>query len=155
MRSLAPLDFLALEPLLVARLREQMPAHVHVLARRELSEIVEPSQPTPAVHVLYRGYRPSRARTGMYEELDLLWLTVVSVLNATDVTAGAGARADAGALLGAVVQSLGPWVPPLAGYESMALDDAPMAGYRAGHAYFPLGWRVPVRMRVAPNSRSM
>lgn len=148
----APPDFMAMEPLLIEQLRLTLPQHVHVLARKELAEITEATQPTPAVHVLYRGYRPRESQAAMYEELDLLWLTVVAVQNASTLATGEGVRTDAGPLMGGVVQALGPWVPDLPGYKSLHLDAAPPVGYRAGFGYFPIGWRVHVQMRVAPNS---
>lgn len=146
-------DFLALEAPLIARLREHLPGSVHVLGRHDLGAITEGAQPTPAVHVLYRGYRPRQSDTAMIEEFDLLWLTVVAVRNAATLDSGAAARADAGPLMSAVIEVLGPWVPPLPGYQSMHLADAPDVGYQAGFGYFPLGWRVAVRQRVAPNKR--
>lgn len=145
---------MALEPLLVDRLRQALPDSVHVLATRELADLVEGTQPTPAVHVLYRGYRPVREKTAGYEEIELIWWTVVAVRNAATVTTGESARIEAGPIMGAVVRTLGPWVPELPGYGSLCLDAAPLSGYRAGFGYFPIGWRVHARMRVAPNRRS-
>lgn len=143
-------DFLELEAPLIARLRAVLPPDVHVLGVRDLATVAEGSQPTPAVHVLYQGYRPQKQAASMYEELELRWLTVVAVHNAGDPVSGTGARLDAGPLMGAVIDALAPWVPPLDGYQSMHLTDAPMTGYRAGYGYFPLGWRVGVKRRVAP-----
>lgn len=148
MSAAAPIDFLALEPLIVARLRAALPAHVHVLAARDLAGLTEGTQPTPAVHVLYRGYRPGRATAAMWEELDQIWLTVVAVRNASTLGTAEALRADAGPLMGAVIGALGAWVPELPGCKSLHLDAAPEAGFRAGFGYFPIGWRVGMRVRA-------
>ena len=48
--------FTDIEQALVERLKAEMP-NVHVLTATELSEVDEARQPTPAVHVIYNGYR--------------------------------------------------------------------------------------------------
>jgi len=148
MSATSPVDFLALEPLLVARLREALPAPVHVLAARDLAGLTEGTQPTPAVHVLYRSYRPGRATAAMWEELEQYWLTVIAVRNASTLGTAEALRADAGPLMGAVIAALGAWVPALPGCKSLHLDAAPEAGFRAGFGYFPIGWRVGMRVRA-------
>ncbi|MEZ7896019.1 MAG: hypothetical protein QMB75_09065 [Thauera sp.] len=144
-----PIDFMALEPLLLDRLRAALPAHVHVLAARDLAGLTEGTQLTPAVHVLYRDYRPGRAPASGWEELDQLWLTVIAVRNVSTLSTNEAVRADAGPLMGAVIGALGGWRPDLRGYKPLSLDGAPAAGYRAGFGYFPLGWRAPMRVRAA------
>jgi len=148
-------DFLALEPLLVARLRAALPASVAVLTAADLGAVAEGTQPTPAVHVLYRGYAPARAgeTAAMWEALDQYWLTVVAVRNASSVVTGDAARADAGPLMAAVIAALGGYVPDLYGFKSLRLAEAPEAGYRAGFGYFPLGWRVATKVRI--NARAI
>lgn len=148
--SADPLDFLALEPLLMDHLRAALPPQVHVLAVADLADVSWKMQPTPAVHVLYRGHRPTREKTGMFEEIDQVWWTVVVVHNARGLRDGRAARQTAGPLLGQLVQALGPWVPPLSGYGSFALAEAPAAQYEDGFGFFPLAWRVHARLRVAP-----
>ncbi|MCK9988677.1 MAG: hypothetical protein AzoDbin1_05149 [Azoarcus sp.] len=147
----APVDFLALEPLLVARLRAALPPEVSVLTATDLATVAEGTQPVPAVHVLYRGYVPARPgeAAATWESLDQYWLTVVAVSNASNVIAGDAARAAAGPLMGAVIAALGGYVPDLPGFKSLRLTDAPEAGYRSGFGYFPLGWRVATKVRVA------
>lgn len=146
-------NFLALEPILVARLREFLPSTVHVLAAKDLVGISEAVQPTPAVHVLYRGYRRGEPKPALRVELAQIWWTVIAVRNVRDVGAGTDVRAEAGPLITATIAALDRYQPG-AGFESLHLDNAPDAGYRAGHGYFPLGWRVDLKVRTRPGSRS-
>lgn len=144
-------DLLALEVPLIERLHAALPDDVHVLAARDLASITEGTQPTPAVHVLYQGYRPLKQVSAAYEDIEQYWRTVVTVRNAADLIGGQGLRLGAGRLMRQVIDALGPWVPPLPGYKSLHLHAAPDARHRAGFGYFPLGWRVEMRVRVAPN----
>jgi len=148
-----PIDFMALEPLILDRLRATLPAYVHVLGARDLAGLTEGTQPTPAVHVLYRTYRPVRAAAAMWEELDQYWLTVLAVRNVGTLQTGEAMRAEVGPLMGAVIGALGAWVPDLPGYKSLHLEAAPEAGYRTGFAYFPIGWRVGMRVRAASRAK--
>ena len=52
-----PANFLGAEPLIIERLKAMLPVHVHVLSTPELADVAADQQPTPAVHVVYGGYR--------------------------------------------------------------------------------------------------
>lgn len=141
MSFLTPTNLLFLEPLLKATLRAALDARVHVLSAAELSGVAEAAQPTPAVHVLYRGFRV-RASGISTMEIEQSWLTVVAVRNARDPITAEGARIDAGplamdvigALLGREYDDCGPLAP----------FDPPAPGFSAGHLYLPLGWKAPI-----------
>ncbi len=148
MATPTPVDFMALEQLIVARLRDALPAHVHVLAAADLADLTVGTQPTPAVHVLYRTYRPTKDGPAMWEEFDQYWLTVVTVRNASTLNTAEAVRADAGPLMGAVIAAMGAWVPDLPGCKSLQLAAAPNAGFHAGFGYFPIGWRVGMKLRT-------
>ena len=139
-------DFLAPEPHLVARLREALAdcrPMVHVLTGADLASVVEAKQHTPAVHVLWRGFRVLETRLdGGAAKLDHTWAVVCAVRNVRTLTSGADARAEAGELAARAGAALMGWRPPnVAG--PLRLADAPAAGYSpAGFFYLPLAFRV-------------
>jgi len=104
--SLRPDNFLALEPLIVARLKSALPADVHVLSAADLAGIAESAQPTPAVHVLYRGYRVRDADVPAFAAIEQTWLTVIAARNLTDLASGSDARQAAGPLAADVIDAL-------------------------------------------------
>lgn len=153
MNANVPEHFLALEQILVERLRAALPPHVYVLSAADLAAVSEATQSTPAVHVLYRGYRRGEPKPAMRVEVVQDWLTVVAVRNVRNVASGTQVRDAAGPLLTQVVDALDRYQPG-AGFGSLTLADAPAAGYSAGHGYFPLGWRVSVKLTARPGPRS-
>ena len=76
-------NFMALEPRLVELVRqavEGMSPAVHVLTTAELADVKESAQRTPAVHVIYGGYRIAED-IGTAWELDHTWYVVAAVSN--------------------------------------------------------------------------
>lgn len=136
------MSFLALESALVERLKARLPAGVHVLTAADLEGVTAGVQPTPAVHVVYRGYRVKQgADDGTYARIEQTWFAVVAVRNVQDVRSGLGARDVAGPLMSAVCQALMGWCPD---QEPMRLTTAPLPGFNGGHLYAPLAFLVDV-----------
>lgn len=72
--------FLALEPVLVARLAATVTApSLKILAAAQLAGVAENAQPAPALHVVYDGFSV-RDDKGLIEIVER-WLTVVAVRN--------------------------------------------------------------------------
>lgn len=138
-------DFLAIEPHLVARLKEALagasPA-IHVLTAAELADVAEAKQFTPAVHVIYGRFEPLETRSdGAIAKLRHTWLIVTAVKSAADTRHGAAARADASALMAKAGAALMGFRPPnTAG--PLLLTRAPQPLYRAGFQYLPLAFTV-------------
>lgn len=149
--SLRPDNFLALEPLIVARLKSVLPADVHVLSAADLAGVAESAQPTPAVHVLYRGYRVRDADVPAFASIEQTWLTVIAARNLTDLASGSDARQAAGPLAADVIDALYQHrFSELSGARPLRITQAPEAGYRAGYFYLPLGWICPITFKPAP-----
>ena len=140
-----PNNFLEPEPHIVARLKEafagRTPA-VHVLTASDLAGIKEELQPTPAVHVIWNGFRLLESRAdGKASRLDHTWLVVSAVRNVRTLKSGEAARSDAGELAACAGAALMGFRPPnVAG--PMRLAPAPGAGHRAGFMYLPLAFLV-------------
>jgi len=132
------MSFLSLEPALVERLKARLPDGVHVLTRADLAGVTEGSQPTPAVHVIYGGYRV--AENGPMTLIEESWMTVVAVRNVRNVASGAGARDEVSTLLNDILDALDG--QRLAnGFRALRLaSPSARPGYTGGYAYFPLFW---------------
>lgn len=133
-------SLLILEPELLARLKEQLatlPTKVHVLTAADLADVAEERQLTPAVHLIYQGYRVLQNRSDKrLARIEQTWLAVVAVRNVRTVKTGADARADAGVLASAVLMGLLGWQAPSAA-AAMELANAPAARFSGGHQYLP------------------
>ena len=140
-----PNNFLEPEPHIVARLKEalagQQPA-VHVLTAADLSGLKEDSQPVPAVHVVWNGFRVLESRAdGAASRLDHTWLIVAAVRNVRTLKSGQAARQQAGELAARAGAALMGWRPPnVAG--PLRLAPSPAAGYSSGYLYLPLAFLV-------------
>lgn len=137
-----PNNFLEPEPHIVARIKSLLP-DVHVLTGADLAATKEESQPVPAVHVIWNGFRVLETRIdGRVSRLDHEWLIVSAVRNVRGLKSGADARVEAGELsarAGAAVMGFRP--PNVAG--SMRLAPSPGSGYsQAGYLYLPLAFLV-------------
>ena len=126
-----PNNFLEPEAHIVARLKEALtgvkPA-VHVLTAADLAKVKEENQPTPAVHVVWNGFRVLEARgDGAQARLDHTWLIVSTVKNVRTLKSGEAARSEAGELVAIAGAALMGFRPPnVAG--PMRLAPAPGAG---------------------------
>lgn len=145
-----PVSFLSIEPAIVQRLKDRLPAGVHVLTGADLDGVSEGAQPTPAVHVVYQGYRVVETRPdGRAARIEQDWLAVAAVRNVRDARTGAAARADAGAMAEAVISAMMGW-QPTGTCSPFRLAQAPRAGYRAGHFYLPMTFTTETTIKGSP-----
>lgn len=139
--------FLRLEPLLMGHLKSRLPAHVQVLTATDLAGVEERAQVTPALHLVYRGHRPTQELgQGKIQEIEQTWWTVVAVRSVRDIQGGSGSREQAGPIIDALVQALAGW-RPAPDLASLKLAASPAPGYRAGFGYYPLAWTTRLHMR--------
>ncbi|WP_276681192.1 Gp37 family protein [Thalassolituus oleivorans] len=141
--------FTDIEQALVERLKAEMP-NVHVLTATELSEVDEARQPTPAVHVIYNGYRtlPNARTDGKATQVSQTWLTVIAVRNVRKRGTGEAAREDAVALCEQVAGSLMGFRPQSAA-GPLTLTNAPRSGASNGFTYVPLAFAVDTVLKAA------
>lgn len=142
-------DFLAAGPVLVDRLKAELPPTVFVLSAKDLAGVKEAAQQAPAVHVIYTTFAPKQGAGGAWSGVEQTWLTVVVVRNVSSLAGAEAPMAEAGPLMAGVVGALSMWVPPgHADFQGLHLKPSPPVGYtRAGFAYFPIAWGLDLRIR--------
>jgi len=138
-----PDNFLALEPLLVARLAEQladMNPKVHVLTAVDLAAVTEATQVTPAIHVIYNGHRVTESdSTGRKVRVEQTWLAVVATRNMRQLANGEAARGDAGRIAARACLELMGFKPAMLS-KPLRLVSGPNGGFSAGFQYLPLAF---------------
>lgn len=142
-------NFLALEPYLVARLVDQLASlspKVHVMTAASLAGVTEDKQTTPAVQVVYQGYKILEARSdGTLVRVEQTWLAVVAIKNMKNLRSGAAAREDVGLIAVQVARALMGFKPPVC-LKPLQLVDGPSGGFSAGHQYLPLAFQAELRL---------
>ena len=141
-------NWLALEPhllALIAQAVQGMSPAVHVLTSADLADVKESAQKTPAVHLIYGGYRIAED-LGTAWRLAHKWYAVVVVRNVAGARSGQAARQDAGPMVARVVGALvGASVPGAT--RPLTLVSPPPATYRAGHQYIPSAFEAETIFR--------
>lgn len=131
-------NFMALEPRLVQILSDAvagMSPAVHVLTAADLANVKESAQPSPAVHLIYGGYKVEEDLATAWR-LQHTWHAVVVVRHVGAQRTGSAARALAGPLLATVIGALaGAAVPGAA--KPLALMTPLRPDFRAGVQYVP------------------
>lgn len=145
-------NFLALETLLIARLAAQLAdlmPKVKVMSSSDLAGISEDQQVTPAVQLVYRGYRVVETNhSNNSARIEQTWLAVVATRNAKSLRTGDAARAEAGVITRRVLHAL--MGHRLEGTSKpLRLADAPEAGYSAGYQYLPLAFVAELTVTTA------
>ncbi|MBX6761994.1 hypothetical protein ISE73_33745, partial [Pseudomonas aeruginosa] len=113
-----PFDYLFLEPLLIERIRSEVPGLAIVSGVPDLAALSEQDQPAPSVYVVYLG---DEIGTGAdhqggrraIQAIGQQWAVVLVVHYADSSNSGEGARREAGPLLGRLVKALTGWAPAI------------------------------------------
>lgn len=141
-QGIAAEDHLALEPLLIARLKAEVPGFRDVLCAADLASIQESSQSTPAAHVVLDsdGFPDTESGKKM-TRIEQVWVVMVTVRNVRDTLGGADTRKDAGPLIKAVHKALSGWHPSPEDKPLVRVKPPYKSGFNAGFGYFPMAFR--------------
>ncbi len=144
-------NLMMLEAPLMERLADQLAdlsPKVHVLAAADLAGVTEATQVTPAVHVVYQGYRIVESRSdGSAARLEQTWLATVATKNMKNTRSGAAARADAGLIAARVAKAL-MGHRPLGTTKPLRLAEGPAAGFSNGYGYLPLAFVAELALQT-------
>lgn len=140
--------FMALEPRLVELIKRALegasPA-VHVLTAADLADVQEANQPTPAVHLVYGGYRIAQD-IGTAWRLEHTWYAVAAVRNVAQIRTGAAGRQDAGVIATAVALALADARVDGAA-ERLTLITPPAPSHSAPFTYLPTAFQAVTHFR--------
>lgn len=143
--TLSPID---VEAAIVARLAatvKEAGTVKYVYDTREYGAVVEESQLTPALAVIYNGYRAGTELTrGAVQQVEILFLVVAITRSAVGTLRATGAKSEASDVFNAAMQALTGWKPGK-GIKALQLEDAPGAGYSdAGFTYLPIAYSTSI-----------
>lgn len=130
-------DYLALEPLLVERIRAEVSGLKIVQGVADLASVSVKQQVTPAVYVIYLGDAVGQA-AGIAQPVDQIWAVVPTVYYADANNTGEGARRVAGPLIGRCLAALTNWKPRLDMKPLKRVQSNTPAEYEDNYGYFPL-----------------
>lgn len=141
-------NWMLLEPHLVDAVKVAvagMSPAVQVLTAAELADFAEAKQPTPAIHVVYQGYRVVED-IGVAWRLAHTWLAVAACRSAAQIRSGSKARQDAGALAARVAMRMaGAEIPGAT--TRLTLVSPPQVAYSAPYVYMPTAFQVETIFR--------
>ena len=136
-------NYLALEPLIAARLKERVPELRAVLGAPEYAAIEAVAPPTPCAFVVYVGDLIESQGSG--EVVAQRWGVVLAVSNVSDQASGEAKRAEAGRLLEPALKALTNWrASP--DFRPLRRVQAPPPTYTQAVGYFPLAFEAGLIM---------
>lgn len=111
-----PIDYLFLEDLFIARIKDTVPGLKTVDGLPDLQAVTDEADAAPAAYVIYLGdSTPSGpSNQGGEKKVQLVkqyWAVVLTVYTADPNGRGSAARKEAGPLLGKIINSLTGWEP--------------------------------------------
>lgn len=136
-------DWMALEPRLMELIKaavEGMSPKVHVMNAADLASVQESAQHTPAIHLIYGGYRVAEGQLNRWR-LVHTWLVVAADRNVAVIRSGQAARRSAGSLLALVTARLASAAVEGAS-TPLQLVTPPSARYQNGFQYIPSAFEV-------------
>lgn len=139
-------DYLFLEDLLVARVRETVVGLKAVFMASDLAALTGQAQITPAAHVIYVGdeidTRSSGQGTmGKLQAVTQLWAVVIAVYHADPANTGFGVRRQAGPLIAQLLRGLSGWTPKDT-VKQLTRAQPVNARYVNGYGYYPYVFRA-------------
>lgn len=133
-------NYFEAEESIIKRLRESVPELKDVLTPFSVGDMVESSQPSPSVHVIYAGDSvvANEAGKGTNRMIDQKWLIVLAVRTPkAQLQHTSEIRTLAGPLIPKVLGCLQGWAPTDWMRPLGRASGGPSAGYSSSFAYFP------------------
>lgn len=132
-------NYFGAEAEIVQRLRTSLPELKEVYTPFSLADMLESSQASPAVHVIYGGDRVvnSEVNRGGMRQVDQQWLVILAIRSAkAQLQQTKEIRVEAGILIPRVLDALQGWAP-VEWMRPLSRVGGPSAGYSSSFAYFP------------------
>jgi hypothetical protein len=141
--------FEAIEDAVVARLRDKLGPDIQVHTETD-AEKPGFRQIAPSVALVYDGFSlgDQITPTGIVQQVQLEWFTVVNTRSAKERGDTVAARNEAAAIAVKVMEALLGFHVGAGKY--FRLHDAPGPSYDAGHCLLPLAWRCAATFKGQP-----
>jgi hypothetical protein len=138
------------EQRIIDRLRERLPASVHVAPLREIERVPEMRQRAPAVWVIHDGYTVGERipNAPHVQQIRQEWFVVVAAKSAKGSGDVNAARDQASELAQAVLEALLGF--HLGGGKYLQLGDAPGPEYDGGYCHVPLSFSNAATFKGQP-----
>ena len=137
------------EQKIIDRLRDKLPADVHVGTLRELERVPEMRQKAPAVWLIYDGFSVGEViPPGNVQRINLEWFVVVPAKSARGNGETTQARDAASTICSTVLEALLGY--HLGGGRYLRLSDAPGPEYDGGYCHVPLAFSNPATFKGQP-----
>lgn len=151
-----PFDYLFLEPLLVERVRAEVPGLALVGGVPDLASVADRQQLSPAVYLIYLGDdlatgHAAQGGQGRVQTVTQLWAAVLALYCADPSGEGSGARREAGPLLGRLLKALTGWAPRVDVAPLTRRQGPAEVAYADGYFYYPLVFQASF---VFPRTRT-
>lgn len=142
--------FATTEQKILDRLRDKLPAEVHVAPLREIERVPELRQKAPAVWVIYDGYGVGDrvAPTGQVQQVRQDWFVVIAAKSAKGQGGVDAARDEAAVLCEQVLAALLGF--HLGGGQYLRLEEAPGPEYDGGYCHVPLAFSNSATFKGQP-----
>jgi len=136
---------LNVESAIVQRLTQKV-ADVHIATADQLSEVSERQQVTPALHVIYSGFSPTREiGQGTVQEIESRWTIVIAIRSARR----GGTKEKADTLFDSVISAISGF-KPTASHAALKLSGSPGAQHVPGFSYYPIQFVTKETVRGNP-----
>lgn len=134
-------DYFGVEPAIIARLKAEVPEvpESHIFTPFGLDGMMENSQPSPSLHVIYAGDAVTGDEVGARTRqiVGQRWLVVLAVRNAkAQLKNTTEIRTAAGVIIPKLLNALQGWAPA-EWMRPLGRVSGPAAGYSSAFAYFP------------------
>lgn len=150
----APVNFLAAEPAIIQRVKDQVAGLAGVMSAMDLLQVKDWSQIAPAVHVIFGGVSvKSDADNPLLIKVVQQWVLWLLVRNVSAGRATEAARGEAGPYLAQIIAALHGWRPIAQGQVLvLASSPSPVTARTkddkfSGGMLFPLVFNLPIPIR--------
>ena len=133
------INYFAAEAAIVDKLKSDVAEIKAILTPFSIGDMVESSQPSPALHVIYGGdvVAGNEVGNGARRTIDQMWLVVLAVRTPkSQLQHTSEIREISGKIIPQVLRALQGWAP-VVGMRPLSRVGGPPAGYSSSFAYFP------------------
>lgn len=139
------MGYFVLEPMLVERIKQEVPGLVEVNTPFNIEEMLEASNNSPSVSIIYYDDRVAGdAGRGEMSVTYQQWLVVLSVRHSgAQLQETSVIRKEAEPFIDRILDAMKGFNPQVVGFKTFKRTNSPVrVGGKAGHCYFPFMFEI-------------